>query len=274
MVDLVAIVDTESTETDNPQLIELAAVIYSVKSQSIVATHSELVKYDDPDATTNHISRIERKACDRHGVTHSDKVDLAQWLKDRGLPEVEMAIAHSVEHEKHFVEFPSWLCTYRDFDLFPDGYGGKRDLFSMALHKGVGISVGHRAIYDCLLIAEIFNRTHPLWRAFSDAQIPHVEVIAPVNHESIFWCYAWDNYRRGWVGRGTPEPEKGIYPVGDRPLCVAKVSYDDRQLAKNYGFRWNADDKRWEKPCNPMGLHEYPFPVHPLPLLANDQTTH
>jgi DNA polymerase III subunit epsilon len=43
--------------------------------------------------------------------------------------------------------------------------------------------------------------------------------------------------------------------------CVAHVSYNDRQLAKDNGFRWDGESKTWNRKLSERQIKELPFSV-------------
>jgi DNA polymerase-3 subunit epsilon len=57
-------------------------------------------------------------------------------------------------------------------------------------------------------------------------------------------------------------------------LVRAKVSYDDRQLARDAGFRWNDPIKgAWARRMSAREIQELSFPVVPVDLEAGDSKT-
>lgn len=293
----VLIVDLETTEGENPKVNEIGAVYYNIEKQCIISSFSALIatNSDGIPGGPNTISQIDPWLVEWCGLIPNPLNDL---IADRlGLLRSHLNnlifIAHNTDHEKQYIEHPNWLCTYRDFDLFPPDYVGKRDLFSMAIANGVGIAQGHRAIYDCLLIAEVFNRRPNLVQDFEYAQLPHIEAIAPTGVSG--WklsipsqrfgtlTFQWDWHRQGWFGRlpsieftdplfddcqaliAGPDVCGNIFlderSTFSRGEAIAKVSYADKDLAKEYGFRWHPGDKTWRKDVNLLALNAYPFPL-------------
>ena len=263
MTDLVLIVDLETTEADPHQINELGAVLYSVKHQTIICTHSHLIGYSGEVPTfPNTISQIPQKAIAKWGaspleipITEREIVaPFSVWPSD-----IDFMIAHNTDHEKKYIESEHWLCTYRDFELFEPGYCGSRNLFAMAIANNVGISQGHRAIYDSLLIAEIFNRRRDLQHDFEIAQVPHIEAIAPI--ESDMPGFRWDWHRRGWFSRGQPDISQGLFPDAERIEAIAVAGYDQKDLVKSYGFSFHPESKTWRKLVNINAFNAYPFPL-------------
>jgi DNA polymerase-3 subunit epsilon len=99
-------------------------------------------------------------------------------------------------------------------------------LVNTALNHGIGVNQAHRALTDCQLIALLFDR------------IPNLlDLVDQAVKRSI-------------------EPKISV---------IAEVSYDDRQQAKDRGFRFDWDNKIWVKNIR-LGDYErekseYPFSV-------------
>jgi DNA polymerase-3 subunit epsilon len=264
------IVDLETTEEENPKVNEVGAVLYSVKHQCVVGCYSSLVSTNSEGlpGVPNTISQIDPIAVEYYGICPRN---LVQKICD-GVGVLESSgyffVAHNVEHEQQYLNYPNWLCTYRDFDLFPKNYVGKRDLFSMAIANGVGISQGHRAIYDCLLIAEIFNRRKDLKADFEYAQLPFLELIAAKDDITTTRGYRWDYTRQGWFSkdfgdRNDPENQIRHLMISDGPRIKVRVlgGYEIRDIAKSWGFQWDAEGRYWHKLVNPEAVELYPFPL-------------
>jgi hypothetical protein len=90
------------------------------------------------------------------------------------------------------------------------------NLITTALNHGIGVTKAHRALSDCQLIAELFDRTEDLQGLFERA-------IARAN-----------------------EP---------RYLVIAQVSFDQQDLAKSAGFYWQPDGKLWVKELRESDLN-------------------
>lgn len=81
-----------------------------------------------------------------------------------------------------------------------------KTLSSVALAHGVGIVSAHRAMADCDILARLFTRVHEM---------------------------------------GTDLNELMRLAMRPRVKCMAAVSYDDRQLAKDAGFEWDPARRQW-----------------------------
>lgn len=266
------IVGIETTEGETHLVNEVGAVHYSVDHQCIVGCFSTLIatqkdlfgllagKVEPP----NTISGINPEAVDQYGTSTRDLRRLIYGgLSLLGYEDIPF-ISHNASHEQKYISHPNWLCTYVDFDLYPEGYVGHRDLFSLALSNGVGISQGHRAIYDCLLIAEVFNRRKDLQADFAYAQLPFVELIAPKDDTTITKGWQWNYEKQGWFRKDTGEFDDPIHWAdGLAPRQKVRIvgGYEVKDLAKAWGFQWDGDKKYWHKlvNLNAAGFDLYPF---------------
>jgi DNA polymerase-3 subunit epsilon len=99
-------------------------------------------------------------------------------------------------------------------------------LVNTALNHGVGVNQAHRALTDCQLIALLFDR------------IPNLSYLVK---QAI---------------------ERSIEP---KISVIANVSYDDKQQAKDRGFKFNWDNRKWVKNIRLSDYEreksEYPFSV-------------
>ncbi|MGK7954528.1 MAG: 3'-5' exonuclease, partial [Crocosphaera sp.] len=96
------------------------------------------------------------------------------------------------------------------------------------------------------------------------AQLPIIEAICPKSDESLkLLGFQWDYNRQGWFKKD--KQESFDFPIIKNPeprhLFRALVSYDKRQLAKDWGFTWNSQRKAWERLLSPEVLDFLPFPA-------------
>lgn len=217
------IVDTETTGLDKEkdQVIEVAAILYSVEHRTILQQISTLLPViSNPQKRINKIS-----------VEASSKVyvDLQEPIYNLG-KESDYIIAHNADFDKqwfddqHLSRFQSykgdgitWICTCHEFE-FPNQTKQGQSLVELALLHEVPVVSVHRALTDCQLIASIFNKIDDL-----DERI-----------------------------KLTAEP---------RFDCVANVHYDNRQLVKDNGFRWNPVLRQWTRRLSERQIENLPFSV-------------
>lgn len=269
---MLLIIDLETiTAPDGEQYpCEVGLVAYDPSHRTIVGCFSTLI-YAVPNDDVN-IHRIPNNAIQGRGIWEPRKViPLDEILKLTNIfsrNDFDYVVAHNSQFEEQFIQTGMlWLCTYRDFDLFPPNYNGKRDLISLAQWHGVGVSVTHRAIYDCLLLAEVFNRVDDLRGELQYALLPKVEWLAPKTEEHPPAGFKWDYTLQGWVGKQTEGIGGSLFAeVGDRvEIHVVgdgqRTPYDFRESAKQWGFCWDGDRKVWHRLANPQAVSHFPFPT-------------
>lgn len=260
------IVDLETTEGETHLVNEVGAVHYSVEHQCIVGCFSTLISTNPEGipSAPNTISGINPEAVKWYGGPPTDlKSTIYQGLRLFSWKDI-VFIAHNTSHEKQYIDHDNWLCTYLDFDLYPEGYAGRRDLFSLALANGVGIAQGHRAIYDCLLIAEVFNRRKDLQADFAYAQLPFVELIAPKDDTVSTKGWQWNYEKQGWFRKDTGEFNNAVHwQDGKRIKAKVVGGYEIKDIAKSWGFQWDGEKKYWQKL---VSIDAYSFGVYPFKL--------
>lgn len=120
-------------------------------------------------------------------------------------------VAHNASFDRKWLpalHHLPWVCTQRHVE-WPNEQGRDVSLEKLALAHGVGVLPGHRAIYDVMTLVRIFDAV----RGESTGRIAHL------------------------IDRALRP--KGIYR--------AMVTYADNQIAKDEGYRWDADSKQWRK---------------------------
>ncbi len=263
------IIDTETNgNQEEPTVLEIGAIFYSVEYQTILSSGSSLFSIEPNSDIVNNaelINKIPISALKTYNVGESH---FREYL-EKVYNEADAIVAHNKSFDQPLVlelgfKDKLWLCTYKDFELFPDAYPGKRDLISLAQFYGVGINISHRAINDCLLIAEVFNRVPNLLERFRIAQLPIIEAVCPKSDETLKeQGFKWDYELQGWFKKDKQESFDfpTIAKSETRHIFRAFVSYDKRQIAKDWGFTWNPERKAWERLLNPEAIDLLPFPI-------------
>lgn len=223
VIDRVLIVDTETTALDvsEGQVIEVGAILYSVRHQTVLQQVATLLP-----AMENGAERINRIPV---APLVEMSGDVAGWGMDMVMMmgrQAEYVVAHNADFDRKWFgmgdgDLPllsrgmlpllvdaegaplRWICTCADFE-WPCQSRPGQSLIDLALAHGIGVGSAHRALTDCLLIAELFNRVADLQGLF----------------------------------------ERALRPKG---RFVALVSFDERELAKRAGFKWYAESKTWER---------------------------
>jgi DNA polymerase III subunit epsilon len=231
MVENILIVDTETTalEVEQGQVIEIGAILYSVKHQSPIQQISTLLPASqNPAVNINHISidilldiSVETAEAGIATITRMAKM-------------ADFVVAHNAEFDKKWFgrkngeiilpillnsqgEELLWICTCDDFE-FPKQNRPRSSLVDLVLAHGIGVYANHRALTDCQLIAALFD-------VMEDLQGLFIKAIRP------------------------------------KSRCVALVSYQERDLAKQAGFKWFPETKTWERIIAAEDINSLPFPV-------------
>jgi len=221
---ILAITDCETSglSPDTDRIIDVAVVLYSVDHACVIETWSSLVEQSDAGPT------------DIHGIT-------TDQLKALGIPEgmaypkwygwageADAILAHNAPFDRAFLEMAHVAhCDLEPHSGWIDSLdiewprrSSSRSLVQLALAHGLGVSDAHRALSDCLLLARLLTRSAEL-----GADLPAMVARAAL----------------------------------PRYTYQALVSYDDRGLAKDAGFRWDSERRQWLRRLLPEDAAALPF---------------
>ena len=216
------IIDTETSglEPDAYHCLEIGAILFDVPSRQVLAQMSCLIPVKSNAAEA--INRIPA-AVTRLPQPWKPGLDYFQEL----LNAADLLVAHNAAFDQQWFgrgHLPStdlpWLCSMEDM-RWPEEkqLRSRPSVRDLALAYEIPVWAAHRALTDCIYIAEVFRRCDQL--------------------EQLI--------------------ERGLEP---RSLMRAQVTYDDRQLAREAGFRWNDPVKgAWTKRLSAREVEELPFPV-------------
>ncbi len=223
------IIDTETTGTDPQQdrVIEIGAVLYSATHQSPLAQLSYLL--DSPDNAAEPINRIPPAALSILPKSlQYQSLSLLQGMAT----EANYIIAHNAEFDAQWFD-DSKLPILRDCNQKPLPW-----LCSMADMTWPKQSRPSQSLINLALDHGIgVSSAH---RALTDCQLL----------AELFTRLEADELNRLICQASRP-----------KALFKALVSYDDRQLAKDAGFRWHAADKTWRRRMAVEDAPQLPFPV-------------
>jgi DNA polymerase-3 subunit epsilon len=228
------ILDTETTGLDpeTQHCVEVGAILFDVQSRAVLAQQSFLLP-----AETNAAEPINRISAAVTRLPQPWKEGL-RWFQNL-LDAADVLVAHNAAFDRQWFgrgELPAvakpWLCSMDDMRWPADRQLRSRpSVRDLALAYGVPVWAAHRALTDCIYLAEVFARCEDLEQQLL----------------------------------------QGLEP---RQLVRAKVSYDDRQLARDAGFRWNDPIKgAWARRMSEREIQELSFPVAPVDLEAGDSKT-
>jgi DNA polymerase-3 subunit epsilon len=216
------IIDTETSGLDPEahHCLEIGAILFDVPSRQVLAQMSCLLPVESNAAEA--INRIPA-AVTRLPQPWKPGLDYFQEL----LNAADLLVAHNAAFDQQWFgrgHLPStdlpWLCSMEDMRWPKEKQLRSRpSVRDLALAYEIPVWAAHRALSDCIYLAEVFRRCDQL--------------------EQLI--------------------ERGLEP---RSLMKAQVSYDDRQLARDAGFRWNDPVKgAWTRRLSAREVGELPFPV-------------
>ncbi len=221
----ILILDTETTGLDNEidHCIEVGSILFNVESRSVLAQQSFLLPVEQNNA--ENINRIPAE------ITRLPQ-PLVEAIKyfDSLVQASDLIVAHNVEFDKKWFgidKLPEidkrWICSMDDISWPADRQLKSRpSVRDLALAYGVPVWNAHRALTDCIYIAEVFKRCGELENLLVRALEPKV-------------------------------------------LFRAEISYEERHLAKNAGFRWNDAIKgAWSRRMTRRDAEKLQFSVIPV----------
>ena len=219
----ILILDTETTglDNENDDCLEVGSILFNVKSRSVLAQQSFLlpVEINNAEKINNIPAEITRLP-----QPLSEAIKYFESL----VRVSNVIVAHNAEFDKKWfglkklpqIEKP-WICSMDDITWPADRQLKTRpSVRDLALAYGVPVWNAHRALTDCIYLAEVFIRCSELEKLLIRALEPKV-------------------------------------------LFRAEISYEDRYLAKNAGFRWNDAIKgAWSRKMSRRDKEKLDFPVH------------
>ncbi|WP_413326047.1 3'-5' exonuclease [Synechococcus sp. MIT S9503] len=219
------IIDTETTGLD-PQLdhcLEVGVILFDVPSRQVLAQHSFLLPVEANAAEA--INRIPAAATNLPQPWRP-ALSYLQSLLDAA----DVLVAHNAAFDRQWFgrgHLPAtdkpWLCSMEEMRWPAERLLRSRpSVRDLALAYEIPVWAAHRALTDCIYLAEVFRRCDEL--------------------EQLV--------------------KRGLEP---RQLMRAQVSYDDRHLARDAGFRWNEPVKgAWARRLSEREARDLDFPVVPV----------
>lgn len=207
-MDMVGILDTETTGLDPKQgdCIEVAFVRYSLQCSCMLDAHSFLLPAESNPMFD--INGIPDQALDQWSWPAANVWSRVDQLGTR----CDAILAHNSDFDFQWVPTTCtnlrsrpWIDTCNAVD-WPRQHKPGMSLINLALAHGLGVTNPHRAISDCLLLAQLLHQV--------------VELGYDI-HQIL---------------------AKGLRPMF---MFEALVSYENRELASGAGFRWEKRSKQW-----------------------------
>jgi DNA polymerase-3 subunit epsilon len=222
------LIDCETTGVDctSDALCEIGAILFSVSHKAVIQQLSFLLSVDSNSAES--VNRISPELTQGNTSSRYAGAVLLDMIE-----EADALVAHNADFDRPWIDGllqgwgkptteekgKPWICTCHGI-TWPDLRPGC-SLASLSLAHGVPVWAAHRALTDCIYIAQIFERDELL-------------------EEHL---------------------EEGLLP---RQLVAACVSFDQKDLAKEAGFRWVAERRQWQRTCNQKQIDSFPFSVKPV----------
>lgn len=223
------IIDTETSGLDpaTNQVIELGAILYSVEYQTPLHQISTLLRAPNNPAQT--INRIPPQAL--HGVSQSLQAKVLEIFAEM-VQEASYVIAHNVEFDSQWFNGHPLPQLINSRGLVP--WLCTMDDFKWPLQTKSRESLVNLALQHGIGV----STAH---RALTDCLL-----IAAL------------------FDRMENLAEMLTYALRPKKQFKAEVSYQDKQLAKDAGFKWEADKKIWTRRMADEDTLELPFEVSPL----------
>jgi len=221
------IIDVETTglEPDLFECLEVGAILFSVPHRSVLSQLSFLLPVSaNPAVAVNGINPL--------ATQEPQPWQQCLLLLDAMARDAQLAVAHNASFDRRWFGcgvlpelFMPWLCTMEDI-AWPKSLclRPRPSLRDLALAFAVPVWAAHRALTDCIYLAQVFERC-------DDLESMLLEALEP------------------------------------RQLYRAQVSYSQRQLAKDAGFRWNeAVRGAWTRRLSERQLKtmDLPFDAEPV----------
>ena len=225
-VKTVLVLDTETTGLDEQKekCIEIGSILFHVKSRCVLAQQSFLLPCKNNNAEL--INKIP-SSITRYPQPFEEGLQYFKCLVSAS----DVILAHNAEFDRKWFgvgDLPKiakpWICSMEDI-AWPEErqLRSRPSVRDLALAYGVPVWNAHRALTDCIYLAEVLARC-------SDLETLLVHALEP------------------------------------RRLVKANISYEQRHLAKQAGFRWNDPlPKAWSRRLSEREIERLKFPVSPVP---------
>lgn len=201
----VLLIDTETTGLDPERHAVIEVAAILFDVTSATAIESFASLIHAESNEAEAVNRIPVAAL-RDAPTESEVWPRVHEMASRA----DAFLAHNAEFDRaffpeHLAELRPWVCTKEDVE-WPKSTRQNPSLVPLALEHDLGVAVAHRALADADLIARLLTRCHELGH---DLQTMLARAMRP------------------------------------KVLIRGLQRFDDNQLAKDAGFRWDGERKWW-----------------------------
>ena len=223
----ILILDTETTGLDNvnDDCIEVGSILFNVKSRSVLAQQSFLLPVEKNNAEKINnipasITRLPQPLFEAIKyfeslvhvsdviVAHNAEFDM-KWFGLKKLPQIEKR----------------WICSMDDINWPAERQLKPRpSVRDLALAYGVPVWNAHRALTDCIYLAEVFKRCSDLEKLLIRALEPKVLIRAEISYEKRHLAknagFRWNDLIKGAWSRkmSRRDIEKLEFPVREIDL--------------------------------------------------------
>ena len=188
----VLIIDTETTGLTPAEnkVIELGAVLFDVELRSVICQISFLLPTLSNDA--EFINRIQPELTMR-APNLTDPMATSFWAM---VAEADYAVAHNAAFDSQWFGgqnfLPSmplhWICSMDDIRWPMNPKKGRCSVVSLCLAYGVPVWNAHRALTDCIYLAEIMKREPQLEQLIQSALEPRHLYVSNLGYEQRQLC--------------------------------------------------------------------------------------
>ena len=221
-IDNLLILDTETTGLDNEidDCLEVGSILFNVKSRSVLAQQSFLLPVENNNA--EKINNIPAE------ITRLPQPLVEAIKYFESLVQVsDVVVAHNAAFDKKWFGLKKlphiekqWICSMDDITWPSDRQLKTRpSVKDLALAYGVPVWNAHRALTDCMYLAEVFKRCEELEKLLIRALEPKVLIRAEISYEKRHLAknagFRWNDLIKGaWSRRmSRRDMEKLEFPV-------------------------------------------------------------
>ncbi len=222
LLENILILDTETTglDNENDDCLEVGSILFNVKSRSVLAQQSFLLPVENNNA--EKINNIPAEIT-RLPQPISEAINYFESL----VRVSDVIVAHNAEFDMKWfglnklpqIEKP-WICSMDDITWPADRQLKTRpSVRDLALAYGVPVWNAHRALTDCIYLAEVFKRCIELEKLLFRALEPKVLLRADITYEERHLAkkagFRWNDAIKGAWSRkmSLREIEKLEFPV-------------------------------------------------------------
>lgn len=203
---LILDVETTAIQPQDGHLLEVGMILFSVADRAVLGQLSFL----EPVAENpvEHINKIPAALSSRVPAT------TFSGLKQAAIDFAQLAdayVAHNADFDRswvgRFLPEKPWICSMVDIE-WPLVEKKNPSLQALALAHGIPVWAAHRALTDCIYLAQVFERTPDLESVLLEGLQPRFVFQALVQYEQNQDArdagFRWDKEKRAWLRRMTP----------------------------------------------------------------------